>query len=368
MGLFSKSKEQKIEVTVSTATLVRVMISVIVILMAVAALNKLTSALVIIAIAVFLALALNAPVHWLSTHFPGKRRGSRVLATSVAFLIVVGVLGVFMALLVPPAVRQTTSFIQSVPQIVDDFRDENNAVGSFIKRYNLQDQVDEAADSIADTAKESGTKIFTSIGTGVVTTLTTLVLVFMMLVEGPRWIALLKRLLPDDRRERVSDIADDMYRVIKGYVNGQVILAAVAAVFILVAMLVVGVPYAGALSAIVFVSALIPMIGHYIGATVVTLIALTQSLTAAIIILAFYILYQQIENYVVQPRIQANATNMSPLLVFMAVILGANFSGLLGALVAIPVMGCIRILVLDYLAYRGKITPRAKAAATDGTK
>lgn len=110
------------------------------------------------------------------------------------------------------------------------------------------------------------------------------------------------------------------------------------------------------------------MIGHYIGATVVTLVALTQSLTAAIIILAFYILYQQIENYVVQPRIQANATNMSPLLVFMAVILGANFSGLLGALVAIPVMGCVRILVLDYLTYRGKISPRVKAAATADTK
>jgi predicted PurR-regulated permease PerM len=94
------------------------------------------------------------------------------------------------------------------------------------------------------------------------------------------------------------------------------------------------------------------MVGHTIGAIIVTTVALFHSLTAAIIILAYYILYQQIENYVVQPRIQANATNMSALLVFISVILGANFGGLLGALVAIPVAGCIRVAVLDYLESR----------------
>ena len=99
------------------------------------------------------------------------------------------------------------------------------------------------------------------------------------------------------------------------------------------------------------------MVGHTIGAIICTLVALFTSPASAILVLSYYILYQQIENYVVQPRVQANSTNMSPLLVFVAVLLGANFGGLLGALVAIPVAGCLRILVLDYLERRDILTP-----------
>ncbi len=364
MGWFSRdSGTKKMEITVSIATLVRVMISIVLMLVALAALNRLTSGLIILGVAFFLALALNAPVHWIATHFPGKRRGSRGVATSVAFLIVIAIIGTFLWLLVPPAVKQTTDFVQSLPQMVESFGDENTAVGNFIQRYNLQGTIDETTDAIADAAKDSGVSVITSIGGGIATTLITLVLVFMMLVEGPRWVDLGKRLVPKSRQNHAAELAGNMYRVIKGYVNGQVILAAVAAIAILIAMLIIGIPYAGALAVIVFIAALIPMIGHYIGATIVTLVALTDSVWSAIIILAFYILYQQIENYVVQPRVQANATDMSPLLVFVAVILGANFGGLLGALLAIPVMGCIRILVLDYLHSRGIISAKEEAKA-----
>jgi predicted PurR-regulated permease PerM len=100
---------------------------------------------------------------------------------------------------------------------------------------------------------------------------------------------------------------------------------------------------------VVFICGLIPLSGHTIGAVIVTTVALFHSPWSAIVILAYYILYQQIENYIIQPRIQANSTNMSPLLVFSAVIIGVNFGGLFGGLVAIPVMGCVRIALLDYL-------------------
>ena len=313
--------------------------------------------------AFFLALALNAPVQWIGAHFPGRRKNSRTVATSVAFLIVVGILGLFVWLLVPPAVKQTTDFVQSVPHIVNDIRDENTQLGNFIQRNNLQGAIDEATAAVSDTAKDSGLTVITSIGGGIATTLITLVLVFMMLVEGPSWVQFGKKLVPKAKRPRAEALAHNMYRVIKGYVNGQVILASIAAVCILIVMLIVGVPYAGALAVIVFIAGLIPMIGHYIGASIVTLVALTHSWVAALIVLGFYILYQQIENYAVQPRVQSNTTNMSPMLVFVAVILGANFSGLLGALLAIPVMGCIRILVLDYLESRGIITPKQEAQA-----
>jgi predicted PurR-regulated permease PerM len=104
------------------------------------------------------------------------------------------------------------------------------------------------------------------------------------------------------------------------------------------------------------------MVGHTIGAIIVTLVALFHSVPAAIAILAYYILYQQIENYVIQPRIQANTTNLSPLLVLVAVLVGVSFGGLLGGLVAIPVMGCLRILVIDQLQKRHML-PQAELAS-----
>jgi predicted PurR-regulated permease PerM len=146
-----------------------------------------------------------------------------------------------------------------------------------------------------------------------------------------------------------------MYRVIKGYVNGQVLLAAIASAMLLPALLIFDVSYASALLGVVFICGLIPMIGHTIGAIIVTLVALFTSPLSAVGILAYYILYQQIENYLIQPRVQANTTNMSPLLVFGSVVVGVSFAGLFGGLVAIPLAGCLRILVLDQLHQRNLI-------------
>lgn len=159
-----------------------------------------------------------------------------------------------------------------------------------------------------------------------------------------------------------------MYRVIKGYVNGQVVLAALAAVLILPALLILDVPYAIALAVVVFICGLIPLVGHTIGAIIVSLVALFHSPLSALLILIYYILYQQIENYIIQPRIQANSTNMSPLLVFTAVLIGVSFGGLLGGLVAIPLAGCARILLLDYLRFKKIIEPKTFDAAIDEKK
>jgi predicted PurR-regulated permease PerM len=146
-----------------------------------------------------------------------------------------------------------------------------------------------------------------------------------------------------------------MYKVIRGYVNGQVILAILAAVLIMPPILVFHLANPVALMVIIFLAALIPLIGHWIGATIITLVAFSHSPWAALFILAYYILYINIENYIIQPKLQANTTNLSPLLVFLAVVIGVSFGGLLGGLVAIPVMGCLRVVVVDYLKTRGKL-------------
>lgn len=358
MGIFKRKDDDTVELTVSNKTIIRVLVLVLGSLLLLAAIRQAAHALTLIFIAFFLALALNAPVHWISTHLPGKKRGSRTLATAVSFLLVVAFLGVFLAGIVPPLVKQTGSFIDSVPGLVEDLRDPNSTLGRFVDKYNLDKQVDglsEQASAWASNATSGAVDTVGRLGSSIVSLLTVLVLTFMMLIEGPKWIRLGRRLTPNRKEAHYETLARSMYKVVKGYVNGQVLLAAIAAVMILPALLIAGVSYPFALVVVVFICGLIPMVGHTIGAILVSLVALFTSPAAAVGVFLYYVLYQQIENYAVQPKIQANSTDMSPLLVFGSVVIGVSFSGLLGGLVAIPLAGCLRILVLDYLRRRNYI-------------
>jgi predicted PurR-regulated permease PerM len=360
----SEKIAQEVRLNVSNRTLIRIFAVTFGFLLAVAVLRQAASAIVLIFTAFFLALALNAPVQWVARHIPGSRRGNRSLATLLSVIFVLALLVGFLASIVPPFARQIGSLVGAAPSFVNDLHDSNSDIGKLIAHYNLEGQVDSFTDDLSnrlDDIAGSAASVVTSVGSSAFALLTVLALTFMMLVEGPHWVTLGEQLVPARRREHVRDLTRAMYRVVKGYVNGQVVLAAIAAFFIAPALFILGISYPVALVVIVFICGLIPMIGHFIGATIVTLVALATSPVAAIIVLAYYILYQQIENYFVQPKIQANTTNMSPLLVFIAVVVGVKFGGLLGGLVAIPVMGCIRIIVLDQLAIRNILDSKPTA-------
>jgi predicted PurR-regulated permease PerM len=325
-----------------------------------------THALILIFTAVFLALALNAPVTWVSHHLPGNFKGRRGLATGLATFLVIVVLAAFLASLVPPIVRQTKTLIDRAPQLVRDVRNSDSDLGKFVKHYHLESQVEKVSDQLNTRLQHvSGTAVSTlgTIATSLFSVLTIIVLTFMMLVEGPYWLKFGQQLVPKYKRAKAERLSRDMYKVIKGYVNGQVLLAFIASLMLLPGLLIFDVSYPIALLAVVFICGLIPMVGHTIGAAIVTVVALFTSPLSALGILLWYFTYQQIENYLIQPKLQANATNMSPLLVFMSVVIGVSFSGLLGGLVAIPIAGCIRVAILDYLESRDLID----TSATDST-
>lgn len=354
----STDKPAKTELVITTATFLKIVLLIIGTVLLLAILRKSAHALLLIFTSFFLALALNAPVSFVARHIPGKARGSRVWGTSVAFLTVVIILGAFLASIVPPLVRQTENFISSAPSLVEDVRDQKGPVGDLIRKYNLQDQVNDVSSQLSDRLKGAGGKAFGALqqlGSSVFAMLTILALTFMMLTEGPRRIEFFHELIPKKRKAMARRLMADMYRVVKGYVNGQVTLAALAALLISPALFILHVSYPVALVGIVFICGLIPMVGHTIGAIIVTFVALFHSTSAAIIILAYYILYQQIENYLIQPRVQANSTDMSPLLVFASVVVGVSFGGLFGGLVAIPVAGCMRVAILEYLRSRNLV-------------
>ncbi|HVX58095.1 MAG TPA: AI-2E family transporter [Candidatus Saccharimonadales bacterium] len=369
---FRRSKEiPEVAITVTTETFIRLALLTVITIVLLLALHKAAHALLLIFTAFFLALALNSPVYWLSKQIPGKRRGNRSIATTLSFLIVIVLLGAFIASIGPPLVRQTNNFISAAPDLVRDFRSQNSPTGKFIRQHHLDDQVNTLSTQLSERLHHIGGTAFSTlqrIGSSAFSLLTILVLTFMMLVEGPRWLKFFHELIPEEHHVMADRMARDMYKVIKGFVNGQVILAALASALILPAVLILHISYPVALLVIIFICGLIPMIGHTIGAIIVTLVALFHSTTSAVIILAYYILYQQIENYLIQPRIQANTTNMSPLLVFMSVVVGVSFGGLFGGLVAIPIGGCLRIVALEYLRTRHIIDTQTFEKVTTETK
>jgi predicted PurR-regulated permease PerM len=175
-----------------------------------------------------------------------------------------------------------------------------------------------------------------------------LVMSFMMLVEGPRWLELFWGVMPKKNREHHKHIAQKMYRGVSGFVNGQVILAVVAGIFAFMALeiasrIVNAEINAVALAGIVSMFGLIPLFGNPLAAVIVI-----NSVTLGIIMLIYFIVYFFIENHTFQPYIQARLNELSPLTVFIAAVLGVGFGGFLGAIIAIPTATAIKILVEDY--------------------
>lgn len=350
--------KQELAITISTGTFAKLSLLIIATIILLATLKRAEHALVLIFISAFLALALNAPVAWLSNRLPGKLRGRRGLATALSTVIVVLALAAFTASLVPPIARQTSTLVDRAPELVRNLRSSDSQVGQFITKYRLQNELDQISSQLSARIQRSGGTAVSTLGavsSSFFSVLTIIVMTFMMIVEGPRWLEFFRELLPARRRKHVDQMSTDMYRVIRGYVNGQVLLAAIAACLVLPGLLIFHVSYPVALMAVVFICGLIPMVGHTLGAILVSLVALFHSPLSAVGILIYYITYQQVENYLIQPRLQASATDMSPLLVFVSLVVGINIGGLLGGLVAIPIAGCIRVFMLDYLRARDLI-------------
>jgi len=349
--------KNKVEVTVSNKTIIRVLGVVILSWLALRFISNVEHILQLIFIAFFLSLALNPVVSWISKQLGLK---SRAAATGIAYIAVVVVLGAFVTAVVPPLARQTVDFVKQAPYTISSLKDDSTSAGRFVVRYKLQDNIDGLSQNIRDRTKNFKEPVIstaTRVGSAMIAIITVFTLTFMMLVEGPLWLKKYWTLHPKARRDHDQELAWRMYRMVTGYVNGQVVLSALGGVITLVALLIASTLLhvsvnAVALAGIIFVTGLIPMIGHIIGGVIVVLACVIVSVPLAIIIALFILLHQQIENVTLQPYIQAKYNELTPLAVFIAALLGIGFGGLLGAFVAIPAAGCAKILLEDYIATR----------------
>lgn len=348
-----------VNVTIETKSVVRIISVIVVFIVSFLLLQRMSAAIMTIGIAFFLALALNPVVTAIARRLPGK---GRALATGVSYLGVITVLGILIFSTVPVVFDRTVDFINNIPAYVDNLHNKDSALGAVIDKYSLQDDIDTNVDKIKDSSGAIASNVIGRVGeftSSFVRVVTILVLAFLMLVEGPRWQKIYWSLYHSkDKRKRHQKLAQRMYKVVTSYVNGQVLIATIAGTCTIVAILILSAVFnltaslALPLGGLVFVTGLIPMIGATLGAILVTLFLFLYSPVAALIFLGYFIVYQQFENNVIQPIVQSRALALSPLTVFASALLGFYAMGPIGGFIAIPIAGCLRILILDYLAHR----------------
>jgi predicted PurR-regulated permease PerM len=304
-------------------------------------------------ISLFLALALNPAVGWLQAHSV-PRRG---LATGIVFVLALAVVAGLAAAFVPPLVDQVDSLANKVPSYVHDLTHGRGRLGFLETRYHIVEKVKDAIKKggVGKLTVGAGAAITVtkSVITAVVATLTIAFMTFFMLLEGPMWIERILGLLPAERQPRWRRVGMDIYRTVGGYVTGNLLISLIAGVSSGIVMWLVGMPFVVALGLLVGLFDLVPLAGATIAAVVCVGVALAASgLTAAIIVAAFFIAYQQLENHLLQPLVYGRTVQLSPLAVLVSVLIGAQIAGVLGALAAIPVAGAIQVLLLDWRANR----------------
>jgi predicted PurR-regulated permease PerM len=305
-----------------------------------------------IVIALFLTLALDPFVRWIQRRVKLARGPAIALAYVVLTLAIAGIGASF----VPKLVSEVNGFVEATPGYVHDLTHGRGRLGFLERKYHVVEKVREQVHKGG--AKRilglSGTAV--AITKSVITTIAAIVtivfLTFFMLLEGPAWVERLYGLLPEHTQPRWRRVGHDIYRTVGGYVTGNLLISLIAGASITVVLLVMGVPYAVALGLLVAVLDLIPLAGATLAGIVVVGVSFLHTIVAGVVVLIFFVVYQQLENHFLQPVIYGRTVQLSPLAVLISVLVGAELAGILGALAAIPVAGTIQVLVRDVLAAR----------------
>ena len=307
-------------------------------------------------IALFLAMALNPAVEFLVLR--GLRRGPAVGIVFVgAILLIAGIAATF----VPILVREVNDLADAVPGYIDDLTRGQGKLGFLEREYQIVEKAREALEKSGVSGvlglSNTALTVTKSILNAVIAVVTIAFLTLFMLLEGPTWVERIYGLIARPARPRWRKVCGDIYRTVGGYVTGNLAISLIAGVVSTAVLLVVGVPYAVALGLIVALLDLIPLAGATIAAVIVSAVGFLHSTTAGVVLVIFFVLYQQVENHVLQPLVYGRTVQLSPLIVLVAVLMGAELAGVIGALGAIPVAGAIQVIVIDWLEHRRQKIP-----------
>lgn len=309
--------------------------------------------LTLIAIALFFALALDPAVHFFQQR--GMGRGLAVGTVYVLALLVLALLGL---VFIPPLVDQITKFVDALPGLVADLTKGHGPLGFLERDYQVVERVRDATNGqsvekltggaapVLDVVKGAATTV---IGVAIIAFLT-----LFMLMEGPEWRTRLVDLIPDKNRPVMERIGSGIYSSVSGFVIGNLLASFLAGVVVTTILLIVGVPFAFPLGLFVFIIELVPYLGPLVATVLLTAVALTEGVVPGVVVLALLLLYHLIEGHTLRPMIYGRALKLSPLAVLIAILLGAEIAGILGALAAIPVAGSIQVVIGELLRERAE--------------
>jgi len=305
---------------------------------------------VLIIISLFLAAGLNPSVEFF------RRKGlKRPYAVMTVVLMVLIFAGIFSAVVIPPAITQVSNLLKHAPKILQDLK-SNAFIGNLNKHYGIIDSLQ----AKFTTSIHNGQYVISAFGgvigvgrafvSGVFALLTVLILTLYFLASLPSVTGAIYRFVPASRRERVSKITDAIILRIGGFVSGQATVAFIASIFGLILAFSLGLPYPSAIAFLVFVCGAIPLIGHVLGITAVTLIALSKSPADAIITLIIYVAYIQLENYLIMPRIMRKSLSIPGIITIIAALVGVSLLGIVGGILAVPIAAAV-LLILEEVVF-----------------
>jgi predicted PurR-regulated permease PerM len=325
-----------------------------------------------VAVAAFLAVAINPAVQTIQS----RLRIPRAVSIGVVYLLGLALMAGAALVFVPPLIDAGGGLAEDIPEYVQDL-ERSRFVQDLDREYGVLEQVEERATEFLSgiAGPTTAVDIATRVVNGLLALVSIAVIAFLFSLYGPRiraWVIA----QADEGRERATGLIDGMYRVIAGYVVGVLSVAVVGATTAAVFMTIAGIPYVPVLALWVGLMALIPLVGAVLGAVPYIVVGFFQGIGVGIAAVVFLAVYQQLENNVVQPFIHRRTVNLNPLWIIIAVLVGTQVLGIVGALVAIPVAGIVQVLVVDWLAHRDRddrppevATPPPEAPVTaEGTE
>lgn len=334
------------------------MLGVLMVLLVAYAFYVVRSILVLIVIALFVAISLDPAVRWLI-----KRGLRRSVAVTIVVVVVLALNVVFIWSIVPPIVDQGGKLLADLPGYVHKLSEESKAVREITDRYHLTERLSALAAGLPGKLAGGFFGFVQRFVGGLAAVGTVLVLAIYFMADMPRLRSGLVRLFPHRRRQRVSEIVDVVVDKVGGYMIGNIIISLFAGTATFVCLEAVGVPFALPLAVTVAIADLIPMIGATLGATVCLLVSL---LTVGIwpetvIVLLFFVVYQQVENYLLVPRVFRNTVDMPSVAVLLVALVGGSLLGLAGAIMAIPIAATVKVVTSPMIAARERSRPEAEA-------
>jgi predicted PurR-regulated permease PerM len=329
----------------STRTIVRIVLTVVACGLALYLLYLVRDVLLLLFLSVFLAIALGPPVEFLGRH--GVPRGFSILLVYLSVLLAIVLIGL---IVVPPIAREVNSAAHDLPSKISKLRD-NPTFRKYDDKYHISQKLRKQADKLPSRLADAA-KALSSVTVGVFSAATKLITVltmtFFLLLDGGRLVGFLLRLRGPTQEARYRALAGDIYRSTAGYVAGNLAISVIAGLVTYVTLRAMGIGFAAPLAVLVGLLDLIPLIGATIGAIAVGIVTLFYSFpTDTIIWIAVALVYQQVENNLLQPVIYRRTVAVPPLLVIVAILIGGGLLGVLGALVAIPVAAAVQIVVRD---------------------